>query len=83
MEIKLAQFYADNQHEHEKYEFFEILRCLVGYHHYDTRTKITGELQFLLDYGKIIKLVAFLDRNYFNSKVLQLQANFPSKIKSS
>ena len=36
---------------------------LADPHNYDTRTKITGELQVLLDYGKIIKLFPFLNRN--------------------
>ena len=53
--------------------------CWVGYHDYDTRTKTTGELQLLPDYFKIIKLVAFFNRDQLSSRVLQLQVNFPSK----
>ena len=54
----------------------------MGYYDYDTKTKITGEHQLLLDYGKIIKLVTFLNRNELDSRILQLQENVPSKIGS-
>ena len=56
---------------------------LEGYHKCDTTAKITGELQLLLDYCKIIKLVTFLYRNQLYSRVLQLHVNFPSKIGST
>ena len=48
---------------------------------YDTRTNITGEFQLSLDYGKIIKLVIFLDRNQINSRILQLQVKESINIK--
>ena len=57
--------------------------CWVGYHDYHTRTKITDELELLLDYGKVIKLVTFLNRNQLNGMALQLQVNFPSEIGSN
>ena len=79
---EIRQFYADARHEHKKYDFFQLMGCRVGYHDYDTRTKITGELQLLLDYGKIIRLVTFLNRNQLSSRVLQLQVNFSSKFGS-
>ena len=82
MEIKLVQFDADAQHEHEKHDFFEVMGCCLSRKNYDTRIKITGELQLLLNCGRIIKPVAFLNRNQLNNKVLQLQVNFQSKIES-
>ena len=56
--------------------FFDIMGSWVDYHGYDSRTKITGELQFLLDYGKIFKLslVTFLYRNQLNSRVFHWES---------
>ena len=62
---------------------FEIMGCWVGYHDYDTRTKTTGALQLLRDYGEIIKLGTFFNRNQINGIVLQLQVHFPSEIERS
>ena len=28
-------------HEHEKYDIYQIMKCYVGYHNYETKTKIT------------------------------------------
>ena len=44
--------------------------------------KLLANFQLLLDYGKIIKLLAFLNRNQLNGRILHLQVNFPSKIGS-
>ena len=55
---------------------------MLGYHDYDTKTKINGELQLLLDYIKIVKQVTFLNHRQLNSRVLRLRVNFPSEIGS-
>ena len=66
----------------EKYHFFELMECLVGTTTITPEQILLAELQLLLDYGKIIKLDTFLDRNQLNRKVLQLQVNFLFKIVS-
>ena len=62
--------------------FFEVMGCLVGTTTLTPEQILLAELQLLLDYGKIIKLNTFLDRNQLNRRVLQLQVNFSSKIAS-
>ena len=57
-------------------DFYEIMECRLGYHDYATRTKITWKLQLLLDYSEQMKLIAILNCNQLNNRVLQLQVNF-------